>query len=57
MTPHIPYRAHPKNYYYFRPYNYFHIEQQQREVLNYGGDARHPYANKLFQRVYDKYVD
>ncbi|MDA1051391.1 MAG: hypothetical protein O3C40_13045 [Planctomycetota bacterium] len=57
MTLHIPYRSHPHNFYYFRPYNYFHIEEQQREVMYYGGNPRHPYANKVFQRVYDRTVD
>ncbi|MEX0819630.1 MAG: hypothetical protein WD070_08545 [Pirellulaceae bacterium] len=53
MPQHFPYVAEPKNYYYFRPYNWFHIADQQREVTSYGGDTRHPYANDLFQEVYE----
>lgn len=54
MTQHFPYVAEPKNYYYFRPYNWFHILDQQKEVVLYGGDPRHPYANDLFQEVYQE---
>ena len=57
MTQHVPYLAHPKNYYYFRPYQYFHIADHQREVANYGGNPKHPYANRLFERVYSRTVD
>lgn len=53
MPQHFPYVAEPKNYYYFRPYNWFHIPEQQREVTSYGGDTRHPYANDLFREVYE----
>jgi len=54
MTQHLPYVAAPKNYYYFRPYNWFHILDQQKEVALYGGDPRHPYANDLFEEVYQQ---
>lgn len=57
MTQHIPYIAHPHNFYYFRPYNYFHIPKHQAEVAYYGGNPKHPYANRLFERVYDRTVD
>ncbi len=57
MPPHFPYMAQPKFYYYFRPYNWFHIEAQQQEVLNYGGDPRHPYANRFFNDVYEQVAE
>lgn len=53
MYPHIPYLAEPKTYYYFRPYNWFHIPRQQAEVLNYGADPRNPYANEVFKNIYE----
>ncbi len=56
-TQHIPYVAHPKNYYYFRPYNYFHIADHQNEVANYGGNPKHPYSNRVFQRAYDRVIE
>jgi hypothetical protein len=52
MYPHFPYRVEPQGYYYFRPYNWFHIPAHQGQVQAYGGDPRHPYANTLFRDVY-----
>jgi hypothetical protein len=52
MPPHYGYIAYPKNFYYFRPYNWFQIPLHQREVTVYGGDPRHPYANHVFAKVY-----
>ncbi len=57
MTQHVPYLARPKNYYYFRPYQYFHIAEHQREVTLYGENPKEPYANRLFKRVYARTVD
>jgi hypothetical protein len=47
FTPHIPYRA-PADYYYFRPYNYLDIPEDQAEVVIYGQDPRMPYENLIF---------
>jgi len=47
FTPHIPYRA-PADYYYFRPYNYLDIPEDQAEVVIYGQDPRMPYENLVF---------
>jgi len=52
LYPHTPYVAHPHFYYYFRPYNWYHIPAQQESVMSYGGDPRHPYANREFQEIY-----
>jgi len=57
LHQHIPYIAYPKDYYYFRPYNYFQIADQQQEVLNYGGDPRNPYDNRFFKRAYEQVLD
>ena len=54
MPQHFPYVAQPKNYYYLRPYNWFHIPDHQNEVTLYGGDPRHPYANNLFKEIYEE---
>jgi hypothetical protein len=48
FTPHIPYRALPAESYYFRPYNYLDIPEDQAEVVNYGRDPRMPYENLIF---------
>ena len=54
MTQHIPYVAEPKNYYYFRPYNWFHIPDQQAEAAIYGTDPRNPYDNRVvFDDLYE----
>lgn len=55
MPMHIPYVHKYSEYYYFRPYNWFHIREHQEEVLNYGGDARHPYTNRVFADVYKEF--
>lgn len=52
MPQHLPYMAAPKFYYYFRPYNVLHIPEQQDDVNAFGGDRRHPYDNRVFQKVY-----
>jgi hypothetical protein len=52
LFPHVPYYVEPKTYYYFRPYNHNHIFVQQNQVMRWGGDPRHPYANEIFQQVY-----
>ncbi|MDA7978708.1 MAG: heterocycloanthracin/sonorensin family bacteriocin [Pirellulales bacterium] len=63
MPMHIPYIAEPKNYYYFRPYNWFHIVEHQREVTFHHppGDVRHPYDAQFMQDIYlrieEKYGD
>jgi hypothetical protein len=54
MPLHFPYIAEPKFYYYFRPYNWFHIPVQQDDVRAFGGDPRHPYDNRIFQSVYEQ---
>jgi hypothetical protein len=54
LTLHIPCMANGSTYYYFRPYNWFHISDQQAEVANYDGDPRNPYDNRaVFDGLYD----
>jgi hypothetical protein len=52
MPIHIPHLHKFSEYYYPRPYNWFHIQEHQEEALNHGGDARHPYTNRVFADVY-----
>lgn len=52
MPPHYPYEAQPWTYYYFRPYNYRHIEAQQQEAAAWGADPNQPYARKMFDKIY-----
>jgi len=54
LTPHVPYIAEPKDYYYFRPYNWFHIQEQQQDAARYGTDPRNPYDNRIvFDGLYE----
>jgi len=55
MIPHYAYYPALHGYYYFRPYNYMHVPRQQEFVTRFGGDARNPYANEIFKRVYAEY--
>lgn len=54
MPMHIPYIAEPKNFYYFRAYNWFHIPEHQRDVTfhNPPGDLRDPYDTRFLQDIY-----
>ncbi len=52
MPQHLPQVFKYSEYYYLRPYNWFHIREHQEEVANYGEDPRNPYANKVFAQVY-----
>ena len=54
LTLHIPTARAGSTYYYFRPYNWFHISDQQAEAANYNGDPRNPYDNRVvFDGLYD----
>jgi len=52
MIPHVAYINPTASYYYFRPYQAFHVREQQNEVISYGADPRQPYANLLFRTLY-----
>ena len=55
MPPHYAYYPEMHGYYYFRPYNYVHVPQQQEFVGSYGGDRRDPYSNELFKVIYAEF--
>jgi hypothetical protein len=42
-------------YYYFRPYHHSHVRRQQMLVQSWGGNPAHPYANEVFEAVYQQY--
>lgn len=52
MIPHVAYINPLNSYYYFRPYQFFHVRYQQEEVTSYGADPRQPYANLMFPAIY-----
>jgi hypothetical protein len=51
----MPYFAQPSTYYYFRPYNYFHIPLIQQEAILHGATTQNPYDTDLFQEVYREF--
>ena len=54
LSGHIPCNPCMGTYYYFRPYNWFHIPDQQQEAANYSGDPRNPCDNRVvFDGLYD----
>lgn len=54
MSLHLPCNPCAGTYYYFRPYNWFHIPEQQQEAANYEGDPRNAYDNRVvFDGLYD----
>ncbi len=57
MLPHYAYISDWDFYYYFRPYNYIHVRPQQEIVTRWGGDVRNPYANEMFEKVYEGLED
>lgn len=53
MPQHQPYHVHFRHYYYFRPYNYLHVPQQQEVVDAWGFDPRNPYDHReMFRDLY-----
>ncbi len=54
MYPHYPYPPAYHGYYYFRPYNYTNILNQQGEVVAIGGDPKAPYSHKMFIPIYEQ---
>ena len=52
---HYDYYPAVHGYYYFAPYNAIKVPCQQAFGARFGGDARIPYANGVFQTVYAEY--
>jgi hypothetical protein len=52
-----PFSDPPPNnvYYYFRPYNFVHIPDQQAEGLSWGAGPYHPYSSNVFRRIYQRF--
>jgi len=54
MVQHMPFFGTTHGYYYFRPYHVMHVFSQQELATRWGGDARNPCDNCLFQKVYEQ---
>lgn len=55
MFPHYAYYPKYHGHYYFRPYNYTTVFQQQQWAAAAGIDPRNPYSNKVFDCVFAGY--
>lgn len=55
MFPHYPYFPAYHGYYYFRPYNWMNVFQQQGWIMSVGGDVRNPYSVAMFDRIYEDF--
>lgn len=54
LVQHMPFFGTTHGYYYFRPYHVMHVFSQQELATRWGGDARNPYDNSMFERVYQQ---
>ena len=54
LVQHMPHFGTTHGYYYFRPYHVMHVFSQQELATRWGGDARNPYDNTMFQNIYQQ---
>jgi hypothetical protein len=54
LVQHMPFFGTTHGYYYFRPYHVMHVFSQQELATRWGGDARNPYDNTIFEKVYQQ---
>ena len=54
MGQRLPYFPPLHGYYYFRPYHHLHVRNHQALVQSWGEDPANPYANRVFQGVYQE---
>ena len=54
MPQHYAYPSPWDRYYYFRPYNYFQVNELQKTVAGWGQDPRNISDNRFFQAIYDR---
>lgn len=52
MPQHLPYYNPAWGYYFFRPYNYTVLAEQQVEIAAMRGNPIQPYDNRFFERIY-----
>ena len=57
MGQHRAYFPPMHGYYYFHPYHHSHVRTHQLFAQLWGENPANPYANRLFQMVYEQYRD
>jgi hypothetical protein len=55
MYPHYAYFPQHHGMYYFRPYNYTTVYEQQAQVMSMGGNPQNPYSVAMFDAIYEQY--
>ena len=55
MYPHYAYFPQDHGTYYFRPYNYTNVLEQQAQIMSMGGDPLNPYSVSMFDDIYEQY--
>jgi hypothetical protein len=55
MSQHHGYYPYMSRYYYFHPYHHTHIGVHQMWGQSWGEHPANPYANYIFQAVYEQY--
>ncbi len=55
MGQHHAYFPPMHGYYYFHPYHHSHVWRHQAFAQLWGEDPAHPYANRVFEMVYEQY--
>ncbi|TWT51586.1 hypothetical protein KOR42_34740 [Thalassoglobus neptunius] len=55
MYPHYAYKPEHHGYYYFRPYNYVTVLEQQEIGVRLGENRNHPYSIEVFDRIYGEW--
>ena len=56
MLPPIHCPEASRTYYYFRPYNWHHIQEHQKDATDWDASPGNPYSNHLFEDVYKSMV-
>lgn len=54
LRQHVEYFPYAHGNYYFRPYTFTRLLQQQEQAARMGIDPRNPYSNKQYLKVYEK---
>ncbi|WP_166823884.1 hypothetical protein [Thalassoroseus pseudoceratinae] len=56
LYPHYAYYPKFHGYYYFRPYNYIHVERDAALAAAMGGDVRAPYSTEFLKPMFQSFA-
>lgn len=55
LRQHMGYFPYAHGNYYFRPYTFTRLLQQQEQAARMGIDPRHPYSNDHYRKIYEEF--